>query len=83
MQNELARKIAAEKDAFLFGVFKKHGYNHAQVMKLLRKKRVTAVIQNNTETYSIDGKELFRIEKVVQMDDENCKVTFLFKEVEL
>lgn len=79
--NELANAIAAEKDALLFELFKKHGYNRAKVIKLFRKKRITLLVQSNIESYCLDGKVLFRIEKIVHMDDENCKVTFTFKEV--
>lgn len=81
MMNELANAIAAEKDTLLFELFKKYGYNRSKVMKLFRKKRITLLVQSNIESYCLDNKVLFRIEKIVKMDDENCKVTFTFKEV--
>lgn len=81
MINELAQRIAHEKDVFLFGLFRKYGYHRAKVMKLLRKKRLSVIVHGDYETYLVDDKKLFRIRKIVNFDDENYKVTFSFKEV--
>lgn len=81
MMDELAQRIAHEKDTFLFGLFKKYGYHRAKVMKLLHKKRLSVIVHGDYETYLVDDKKLFRIRKIVNFDDENYKVTFTFKEV--
>lgn len=81
MMDELAQRIAHEKDAFLFGLFKKYGYHRAKVMELLHKKRLSVIVHGDYETYLVDDKKLFRIRKIVNFDDENYKVTFSFKEV--
>lgn len=81
MTNELANRIAREKDKFLFELFKKYGYHRGKVMKLLRKNRISMTVQGDLETYFVDDKKLFTIRKVVKFDDENYRVTFYFTEV--
>lgn len=81
MIDELAQRIAHEKDSFLFGLFKKYGYHRAKVMKLLRKKRLSVIVHGDYETYLVDDNKLFRVRNIVNFDDENYKVTFGFKEV--
>lgn len=79
--NELAQTIAEEKDAILYELFKAHGYTRTKVKKLVANNRIDMLAQGNVETYRIDGKELFSLEKIVKFDDEAHKVTFTFKEV--
>ena len=81
MNNELASRIAREKDKFLFELFKKHGYHRGKVMKLLQKQRISMIVQGDIEVYCVDDKELFTIKKIVKFDDENHRVTFYFTEV--
>lgn len=79
--NVLAQKIASQEDAFLYELFKAHGYTRAKVKKLVAKNRIDMLVKENVETYRVDGKELFSLEKIVKFDDEAHKVTFTFKEV--
>jgi hypothetical protein len=81
MNNELAQAIASQKDAVLYELFKAQGYTRTKVKKLVAKNRIDMLAQGNVETYRIDGKELFSLEKIVKFDDEAHKVTFTFKEV--
>ena len=81
MSNVLAQTIAEEKDAILYELFKAHGYTRTKVKKLVAKNRIDILVQGNVETYRVDGKELFSLEKIVKFDDEAHKVTFTFKEV--
>ena len=81
MNNELAQAIASQKDAILYELFKARGYSHTKVKKLVAKNRIDMLVQGNVETYRVDGKELFSLEKIVNFDDETHKVTFTFKEV--
>ena len=81
MSNVLAQAIASQKDAILYELFKAHGYTRTKVKKLVAKNRIDMLVQGNVETYRVDGKELFSLEKIVKFDDEAHKVTFTFKEV--
>lgn len=82
MINELANTLAREKDKFLFGLFKKHGYHRNKVMKLLQKGRISKMTISDTEIYCVDDTEIFRMRTVVKFDEENYKVTFYYTEVE-
>ena len=79
--NELSHTIAQEKDKLLFELFKKHGYSRKKVMGAFTRDSVKLMVQGNRETYYIDGKELFTIEKLVQQNDEKHTFTFTFREV--
>ncbi|MDL2302063.1 hypothetical protein LJC58_06895 [Lachnospiraceae bacterium OttesenSCG-928-D06] len=79
--NELANAIAQEKDKLLFELFKKNGYPRKKVMDAFTRDTVKLLVQGNRETYYIDGKELFTIEKLVQQNDEKHTFTFTFREV--
>ena len=79
--NELSQAIAQEKDKLLFELFKKHGYSRKKVMDAFTRGTVKMMTQENRETYHIDGKELFTIEKLAQQNDEKHTFTFTFKEV--
>lgn len=81
MTNELANTLAREKDKFLFGLFKKHGYHRNKVMKLLQKGRISKMVVGETEIYCVDNKEIFSMRTVVKFDDKNHKVTFYYTEV--
>ena len=81
MTNELAKAIAQEKDALLFELFKKYGYSRKKVIDAFTRDSVKLMVQGNRETYYIDGKELFTIEKLVQQNDEKHTFTFTFREV--
>ena len=81
MNNELSQAIAQEKDNLLFELFKKHGYSRKKVMDAFTRDSVKLMVQGNRETYYIDGKEVFTIEKLVQQNDEKHTFTFTFKEV--
>lgn len=81
MSNVLAQAIASQKDAILYELFKAQGYTRTKVKKIVAKNRIDMLAQGNVETYRIDGKELFSLEKIVKFDDEAHKVTFTFKEV--
>lgn len=81
MNNELAQAIASQKDAILYELFKARGYTRTKVKKLVAKNRIDIMVQGNVETYRVDGKELFSLEKIIKFDDEAHKVTFTFKEV--
>ena len=78
MNNELAQAIASQKDAILYELFKAQGYTRTKVKKLVAKNRIDMLVQGNVETYRIDGKELFSIEKIVKFDNKAHKVTFTF-----
>ena len=80
VMNELSQAIAQEKDKLLFELFKKYGYSRKKAMDAFTRDSVKLMVQGNRETYYIDGKELFTIEKTVQQNDE--KHTFTFREVE-
>jgi len=79
--NELSQAIAHEKDKLLFELFKKHGYSRKKVMDAFTRDTVKLLVQGNRETYYIDGKEVFTIEKLVQQNDEKHTFTFTFREV--
>ena len=81
MNNELAQAIASQKDAILYELFKARGYTRTKVKKLVAKNRIDILVKGNVETYRVDGKELFSLEKIIKFDDEAHKVTFTFKEV--
>ena len=82
MSNVLAQAVASQKDAILYELFKAHGYTRTKVKKLVAKNRIDMLAQGNRETYHIDGKELFTIEKLVQQNDGKRTFTFTFREVE-
>ena len=79
--NELSQAIAQEKDKLLFELFKKHGYSRKKVMDAFTRDSVKLMVQGNRETYYIDSKEVFTIEKLVQQNDEKHTFTFTFREV--
>ena len=79
--NELVQAIAQGKDKLLFELFKKYGYSRKKVREEIAKDSVKLVVQGNRETYYIDGKELFTIEKTVQQNYEKHTFTFTFREV--
>ena len=79
--NELSQALAQEKDKLLFELFKKHGYSRKKVKDAFTRDTVKLLVQGNRETYYIDGKELFTIEKLVQQNDEKHTFTFTFREV--
>lgn len=79
--NELSQALSEEKNSLLFELFKKHGYSRKKVMGAFTRDSVKLMVQGNRETYYIDGKELFTIEKLVQQNDEKHTFTFTFREV--
>ena len=79
--NELSQALAQEKDKLLFELFKKHGYSRKKVMDAFTRDAVKLMVQGNRETYYIDGKEVFTIEKLVQQNDEKHTFTFTVREV--
>ena len=79
--NELSQAIAQEKDKLLFELFKKYGYSRKKVTDAFTRDTVKLLVQGNRETYYIDGKELFTIEKTVQQNDEKHTFAFTFREV--
>jgi threonine synthase len=81
VSNVLAQAIASQKDAILYELFNAHGYTRTKVKKLVAKNRIDMLVEGNVETYRVDGKELFSLEKTVKFDDEAHNVTFTFKEV--
>lgn len=81
MSNVLSQAIASQKGTILYELFKVHGYTRTKVKKLVAKNRIDRLVKGNVETYRVDGKELFSLEKIVKFDDKAHKVTFTFKEV--
>ena len=81
MNNELAQALSEEKNSLLFVLFKKYGYSRKKVMNAFTRNTAKLLVQGNRETYYIDGKELFTIEKTVQQNDEKHTFTFTFREV--
>lgn len=80
--NELSQALSEEKNSLLFELFKKYGYSRKKVMDAFTRNTAKLLVQGNRETYYIDGKELFTIEKTVQQNDEKHTFTFTFREVE-
>ena len=80
MMDEIAKKIVAQKDKFLFETFKRHGYNRNRVMSLAKAGRVQMAQHDNRETYFIDNKPIFTIAKYMRHNDDGNKITYTFRE---
>lgn len=81
MFNELASTLEHQKSELLRELFEQHGYDRAALNEAFAENRVLCVVCGNKETYSIDGKQLFTIEKLIQQNDEKHTFTFTFREV--